>query len=111
VLIARKGSDMLNYKTYKDLYKHQASVLMQARTGCVGMVEFLFRKRVPDVLSPLCSYAQVSEIPEHVLFYCRETREKKKEVRNVIAFTALRTRKDLAQLFLRYPGLVAEWLL
>jgi hypothetical protein len=77
----------------------------------MGMAEFLFRKRVPDVPSPLCSCAQAPETPEHVLFYCRETMEKREEVRNVIAPTALRTRRDLAQLFLKYPGLVAEWLL
>jgi hypothetical protein len=41
-LAARKGLDLTNYKVYKDLYKHQASVLMQVRIGCVGMADFLF---------------------------------------------------------------------
>jgi hypothetical protein len=81
---------------------------MQARTGCVGMAEFLFRRRVPDVPSPLCSCGQVPETPEHVLLYCRETRERREEVRSVIAPIALRTRRDLAQLTLKYSGLAAE---
>jgi hypothetical protein len=108
VLAARRGPDIFNHKIYKDLYKHQAFVLMLARTGCVGMAEFLFRRRVPDVPSPLCSCAQAPETPEHVLFYYRETRKKRKEVRNVIAPIALRTRRNLAQLSLKYPGLMAE---
>jgi hypothetical protein len=41
-LAARKGPNLTNYKMYKDLYKHQASVLMQIRTECVGMADFLF---------------------------------------------------------------------
>jgi hypothetical protein len=41
-LAARRGPDLTNYKMYKDLYKHQASVLMQVRTGCVEMADFLF---------------------------------------------------------------------
>jgi hypothetical protein len=41
-LAARKGLDLINYKMYKDLYKHQASVLMQIRIECVGMANFLF---------------------------------------------------------------------
>jgi hypothetical protein len=41
-LAARKGPNLTNYKMYKNLYKHQASVLMQIRTECVGMADFLF---------------------------------------------------------------------
>jgi hypothetical protein len=41
-LAARKGPDLINHKMYKDLYKHQAFVLMQVRIGCVEMADFLF---------------------------------------------------------------------
>jgi hypothetical protein len=41
-LAARKEPDLTNHKVYKDLYKHQAFVLMQVRTECVGMADFLF---------------------------------------------------------------------
>jgi hypothetical protein len=72
------------------------------------IAEFLFQRRVFDIPSPLYSCAQAPETPKYVLFYCRETKKKKKKVRNVIAPIALRTRKDLAQLFLKYPELMAE---
>jgi hypothetical protein len=41
-LAARKGPNLTNHKIYKDLYKHQAFVLMQVRIGCVKMADFLF---------------------------------------------------------------------
>jgi hypothetical protein len=41
-LAARKRPNLTNHKVYKDLYKHQAFVLMQVRTGCVGIADFLF---------------------------------------------------------------------
>jgi hypothetical protein len=41
-LAARREPDLTNHKVYKDLYKHQAFVLMQVRTGCVEMADFLF---------------------------------------------------------------------
>jgi hypothetical protein len=41
-LVARKRPTLTNYKMYKDLYKHQAFVLMQVRIECVEMADFLF---------------------------------------------------------------------
>jgi hypothetical protein len=67
VLAARRKPNLTNHKTYKELHKHEASVLMQVRTGCVGMADFLFRRRVPDVLTPLCSCGITPETLEHVL--------------------------------------------
>jgi hypothetical protein len=75
VLAAHKKPDLANHKIYKNLYKHEASVFMQARTDCVGMAEFLFRRHVPNVLIPLCSCGRASETPEHMLLYCQKTRE------------------------------------
>jgi hypothetical protein len=111
VLAARRESDLTNHKTYKELHKHEASVLMQVRTGCVGMADFLFRRRVPDVPTPLCICGIAPETPEHVLLYCRDTRERRSAIRDLIAPKALRTRRDLAYLTLKQPGLVVEWLL
>jgi hypothetical protein len=91
--------------------KHEALVLMQARTECVGMAEFFFRRHVPDVPSPFCSCGRASETPEHVLFYCPETEEDRQDTRRRVAFIALRTRRNLAQLSTKHPKLITEWLL
>jgi hypothetical protein len=91
--------------------KHEASVLMQARTGCVGMAEFLFRRHVPDVPSPLCSCGRAPETPEHVLLHRPETEEDRQDTRKRVAPIALRTRRNLAQLSTKHPKLKPKWLL
>jgi hypothetical protein len=92
------------------MLKHEASVLMQARTGCVEMAEFFFRRHVPDIPSPLCSCGHASETPEHVLLRCSGIEDDKQEIRQKVALIVLRIRKDLAQLTIKYPKLTAEWL-
>jgi hypothetical protein len=111
VLTAHKKPDLANHKIYKNLYKHEALILMQARTGCVGITEFLFRRHMPNVPTPLYSCGKASETPEHMLLYCQKTRERKGEIRDLIASKALRTRRNLAHLILKHPEFVADWLL
>jgi hypothetical protein len=84
---------------------------MQARTECVKMAKFLFRRHVPNVPSPLYNCGHASETPEHVLLRCSGTEDDRQEIRQKVAPIALRTRKDLAQLTIKYPKLTAEWLL
>jgi hypothetical protein len=84
---------------------------MQVRTGCVGMVDFLFHRHVPDVPTPLYSCGKAPETLEHVLLHCTEIAEKRKIMRQRVAPIALRTRRNLAQLALKYPRLTIEWLL
>jgi hypothetical protein len=91
--------------------KHKASVLMQARTKCMKIAEFLFRRHVPDVSSPLCSCGHAPETPEHVLLRCSGTEDDRQEIRQKVAPIALRTRRNLAQLTIKYPKLTAKWLL
>jgi hypothetical protein len=111
VLAAHKKPDLANHKIYKNLYKHEASVFMQARTGCVGIAEFLFRKHVPNVPTSLYSCGRASETLEHVLLYCQKTRKRRGEMRDLIAPKALRTRRNLAHLTLKHPELMVDWLL
>jgi hypothetical protein len=73
------------------MLKHKALVLMQIRTKCVKMAEFLFRRQVPDVPSPLYSCGKAPETPEYVLFYCPETEKNRQNTRKRIALIALRT--------------------
>jgi hypothetical protein len=110
-LAARREPNLTNHKVYRDLYKHQAFVLMQIRTKCVGMADFLFQRYVPDVPTPLYSCGKALETPEHVLLHCNEIAEKEEIVRQRIGPNALRTRRNLAQLTLKYPKFTIEWLL
>jgi hypothetical protein len=111
VFAAKQGPNLDNYKIYKDIFKHEALVLMQVRTKCMEMAEFFFWRHIPDVLSPLCSCGKASETLEHVLLYCPETEENRQNTRKRIAPIALRIRRDLAQLSTKHPKLITEWLL
>jgi hypothetical protein len=84
---------------------------MQARTGCVGMAEFLFRRHISDVPSPLYSCGRASETPEHVLLYCFKTEEDRQDTRRRVALIALRIRRNLAQFSIKHSKLITEWLL
>jgi hypothetical protein len=111
VFAARRRPNLDNYKIYKNMLKHEVLVLMQARTKCVEMAEFLFRRHVSDVPSPLYSCGRAPETLEHVLLYCPEIEEDRQDTRRRIAFIALRTRRNLAQLSTKHPKLTTEWLL
>jgi hypothetical protein len=111
VFIIKRGPNLDNHKIYKDMPKHKTLVLMQARTECMKMTEFFFRRHISDVPSPLYSCGRASETPEHVLLYCPETEENRQNTRKRVAFIALRTRRNLAQLSTKHPKLITEWLL
>jgi hypothetical protein len=111
VFAVKRGPNLDNYKIYRDMLKHKASVLMQARTKCMEMADFFFRRHVSDVPSPLYSCSKAPETPEHVLLYCPEIEENRQNTRKKIASIALRTRKNLAQLSTKHPKLTTEWLL
>jgi hypothetical protein len=111
VFAVRRGPNLDNYKIYRNMPKHETSVLMQARTKCMGITEFLFRRHVSNVPSPLYSCGKAPETPEHVLLYCPETEEDRQNTRKKIAPIALRTRRNLAQLSTKHPKLTTEWLL
>jgi exonuclease III len=55
------------------LTKAQSSLLTQARTGIIGLRSFLFRRKVPDVVTPFCSCGAGEETFEHLVFGCLQT--------------------------------------
>jgi hypothetical protein len=67
------------------------------------IAKFLFRRRVSNVLSPLYNCGHAPKTPEHVLLRCSETEDDRQKIRQKIAPIALRTRKNLAQLTIKYP--------
>jgi hypothetical protein len=50
---------------------------MQIHTECVEMADFLFKRHVSDVHTPLYSCGKALETPEHVLLHCNEIAKKK----------------------------------
>jgi hypothetical protein len=111
VFAIKRRPNLDNYKIYKDMPKHKALILMQARTKCMKMAEFFFQRHVSDVPSPFYNCGKAPETPKHVLLYCPETKKNRQNTRKRVAFIALRIRKNLAQLSTKHPKLITEWLL
>ena len=56
---------------HKDLRKAESSVLVQARTGCTGLAQFLYRCKVPGFTTPDCSCGtNAPETTRHLVQYC-----------------------------------------
>ena len=50
--------------------KAQSSLLTQARTGDIGLQDYLFRFKVPGVSTPYCSCGEGRETVEHLVVWC-----------------------------------------
>jgi len=61
---------------HKNLRKAESSVLVQARTGCIGLKQFLYKRRVLGVTSPNCTCSHDAETARHLVLYCTEYPDK-----------------------------------
>ena len=57
---------------YSGLTKAQSSVLVQMRTGKIGLNAFLFYRKVPGYETPLCTCGQGPQTPEHLFTTCTD---------------------------------------
>jgi hypothetical protein len=57
------------------------AVLVQARTGRIGLAKFLYNQRVPGVLSAQCRCSAGEETPRHMALYCTEEAERRQDLR------------------------------
>ena len=59
---------------HKQCPKHISSMITQLRTGRVGLRAFLFQRKVPNIITPICSCGEAPETTYHVLLNCPQTR-------------------------------------
>ena len=76
-------------KLHDELQKAESSLLVQMRTGKIGLRAFLFERRVPDVMTPVCSCGDGRETARHVAAYCQLEETTRRE----LPF-AMRTHRD-----------------
>ena len=57
-------------KLHEHLKKAESSVLVQARTGRIGLAHFLAKVQVPGFETPSCRCELGDETAEHVLLHC-----------------------------------------
>ena len=55
---------------HQNLHKAESSLLVQLRTGKIGLKDFLHKIGVPDVTSAACACGHERETPEHVTIFC-----------------------------------------
>jgi hypothetical protein len=98
---------------HETLRKHESSLLVQIRTGKVGLRAFLFERRVPDVWTPLCRCGRARETPLHLTVFCDELQDERLVLKRAVSPRALRTSRDFASLTTdpATAGAVVRWLL
>ena len=90
-----------NLKLYKELQKAEASLLLQIRTGRIGLASFLFRAGVPDFPTPLCVCGQAEETAKHITSSCSLYSRQRQQVSfNPQDFTTIISNPELLQKFL-----------
>jgi hypothetical protein len=55
---------------YQGLHKAESSLLVQLRTGKIGLRDFLYNIGVPEVTSAACACGHGRETPKHVTVFC-----------------------------------------
>ncbi|KAF9733766.1 reverse transcriptase [Paraphaeosphaeria minitans] len=58
-------------KIHKGLRKRDSALLVQLRTEKIGLKDFLFSRKVPDVASSRCDCGAIRQTVAHVLLHCR----------------------------------------
>ena len=90
-----------NLKLYKELQKAEASLLLQTRTGRIGLASFLFRAGVPDFPTPLCMCGQAEETVKHITSSCSlYSSQRQHALFNPQDFTTIISNPELLQKFL-----------
>ena len=57
-------------RRHEGLNKAQSSLLVQIRTGAIGLRVFLYSRGVPEVLTPSCECGEGRETVEHLVMWC-----------------------------------------
>jgi hypothetical protein len=93
-------------KLRSGLRKAGSSVLVQARTGQIGLAKFLYNRKVPGVLTAQCRYGAGEETPRHVALFCTDETGRRQHLR-------IDGRLDYQQLIGTNSGAkrLAEWMI
>ena len=77
---AKKPPDKRVLPLHKGLHKAESSILVQARTGKIGLRAFLYHRRVSGFDSPWCDCGQGRETVRHILVFCPKEKERRKQL-------------------------------
>jgi hypothetical protein len=75
------GFDDKPLDKHRGLLKHESSILIQARTGKIGLQAFLHNRRVPGADTPLCRCGLAAETAYHITVACPQTSDDRRRLR------------------------------
>jgi hypothetical protein len=64
---------------HNGLTKRESALLVQLRTEKIGLNDFLFNRKVPGILDPMCPCREGRQTVRHVLLTCRRLRDLRSE--------------------------------
>jgi hypothetical protein len=98
---------------HKKLLKHESSLLVQIRTGKVGLRAFLFARKVPEVATPHCRCGDAPETPQHLVLDCVELTEARRQLQQRLWPQAICTYPDFVEATAdpRTAPTIVQWLL
>jgi hypothetical protein len=67
-------------KLHFRLRKAESSVLVQARTGRIGLAKFLYNCKVLGVLTAQCRCRAGEETPQHIALFCTDETERRRHL-------------------------------
>ena len=79
------------------LQKHESSLLVQIRTGKIGLRAFLHSRRVPGVTSPGCECGAGRETALHLILECRDTISQRWDLMEALEAATPTDRSSLAE--------------
>jgi hypothetical protein len=68
-------------KLHTGLKKAESSMLVQARTGRVGLAKFLYGRKVPGIQTAQCRCEAGEETVRHMILYCTEEASRRQSLR------------------------------
>lgn len=55
---------------HNELHKAESALLVQSRTGRIGLARFLYSRKVPGITSAQCQCRAGEETPRHMALFC-----------------------------------------
>ena len=70
-------------KLHETLAKAESALSIQIRSEKIGLADFLFRRRVPDVLTPKCPCGWPKQTAKHVIMFCKLNSNRRSMLRSI----------------------------
>ena len=98
---------------HNGLQKYESSLLIQVRTGKIGLRAFLHSRRVPGVTSPGCECGAGRETALHLILECRDTIAQRWDLMEALGTATPTDRSSLTEATKSHTtgGEIVRWLL